>query len=192
MAINQLSTANTFQEWLTTTSELISLANTLVSSQNNESFLMNSHIEIAGSNSSLNVRSAGAINVLYANTANIANISLQNGNIELGGNIAAVNVTTTLKVGGDTVISGNLTVSGNITLDEIGFDDLQVHGSANVANNMVVGKDLTVSGVTTLAGDLAVGNLSVSGTFTGAANTAIYAAIAAIPDQALALAIALG
>ena len=164
MAINQLSTANTFEEWLTTTSSLVAVANNLTDNTNG-GFVANSSIFIQGSNASLNVRTHANINTLQANTANITNISFSTANIT--GNVESLNVTNRLFVGGDTFVYGNLTISGNTTLDAIGFNDLNVAGSitANSANISIL---------------------------TGAANTAIYAAISSTADLPIAYAIALG
>jgi len=118
MAINQLNTNNTFSEWVSTTSYLVAVANNLTDGANGSAFIANSQIDISGVNASLNVRNSGAVNQLYANTANIANAS----------------------------------VSGNSYL----------------------------------------GNLAVTGTFTGAPNTAIYTTITAAIDAGIAFSIALG
>jgi hypothetical protein len=77
MAINQINTSNTFSEWVTTTSYLVSVANNLTDGANGSPFLANSQIDIVGRNASLNVRNSGAINQLYANAANVitANVS---------------------------------------------------------------------------------------------------------------------
>jgi hypothetical protein len=118
MAINQLNTNNTFSEWVSTTSYLVAVANNLTDGANGSAFIANSQIDISGVNASLNVRNSGAINQLYANTANVANVS----------------------------------VSDNTYL----------------------------------------GNLAVTGTFTGAPNTAIYTTITAAIDAGIAFSIALG
>lgn len=118
MAINQLDTNNTFSEWVSTTSYLVAVANNLTDGSNGSAFIANSQIDISGVNASLNVRNSGAINQLYANTANITNVS----------------------------------ISGNSSL----------------------------------------GNLAVTGTFTGAPNTAIYTTITAAIDAGIAFSIALG
>lgn len=118
MAINQLNTNNTFSEWVSTTSYLVAVANNLTDGSNGSPFLANSQIDISGVNASLNVRNSGAINQLYANTANVSNAS--------------------------------------------------------------------ISGYTYL------GNLAVTGTFTGAPNTAIYTTITAAIDAGIAFSIALG
>ena len=118
MAINQLNTSNTFSEWITTTSYLVAVANNLTDGANGSAFIANSQIDLSGVNASLNVRNSGAINQLYANTANVIN--------------------------------------------------------ANVANNLYTG------------------NISITGTFTGAPNTAIYTTITAAIDAGIAFSIALG
>ena len=70
MAIKQLTTSNTFQQWLITTQDLIATANTLTDG-NGASFIANTILDISGAGSRLNVRNSGSINTLYANTANI-------------------------------------------------------------------------------------------------------------------------
>lgn len=76
MAINQLTTANTFQHWLTATQALISTANTLTDG-NGATFVANTILEVSGTGSSLNVRTSADINQLYINTGNllIANVT---------------------------------------------------------------------------------------------------------------------
>ena len=70
MAIKQLTTSNTFQQWLITTQDLIATANTLTDG-NGATFIANTILDISGTGSQLNVRNSGSINTLYANTANI-------------------------------------------------------------------------------------------------------------------------
>ena len=70
MAINQLTTANTFQHWLTATSALISTANTLTDG-NGATFVANTILEVSGTGSTLNVRTSSDINQLYVNTGNL-------------------------------------------------------------------------------------------------------------------------
>lgn len=149
MAIDQLSTANTFEEWLTTTSTLVAVANNLT---NNTSggFYANSSIFIEGSDASLNVRTLANINTLRANTANLANVLFLDNDVTVPrdltigrnanviANIISANVTSRLFVGGDTFLYGNLTISGNTTLDAIGFNDLAVAGNANIAQTLVI------------------------------------------------------
>ena len=63
MAINQISTANTFQQWLTATQALITTANTLTDG-NGASFIANTKLDISGSQAQLNVRTSASINTL--------------------------------------------------------------------------------------------------------------------------------
>lgn len=155
MAINQLTTANTFQEWLTATSNLIAVANNLTDNTNG-GFIANSSIFVEGAGSSLNVRTLANINTLQANTFNLT------------GNVATMNVTSNGYIGGDLFVYGNVTISGNVSLDEIGFDDLLVSGSANIVGNT------TMSNATINYGNLSTANVVY---FMGSANTAIYANI---------------
>ena len=76
MAINQLTTANTFQHWLTATSALISTANTLTDG-NGATLVANTILEVSGTGSTLNVRTSSDINQLYVNTGNllVANVT---------------------------------------------------------------------------------------------------------------------
>jgi hypothetical protein len=155
MAINQLTTANTFQEWLTATQNIIAVANNLTDNTNG-GFIANSSIFVEGAGASLNVRTLANINTLQANTFNLT------------GNVATMNVTSNGYIGGDLFVYGNVTVSGNLSLDEIGFDDLQVSGSANIVGNT------TMSNATINYGNLSTANVVY---FYGSANTAIYANI---------------
>jgi hypothetical protein len=70
MAITQLTTSNTFQQWLIATQDLIATANTLTDG-NGATFIANTILDVSGTGSQLNVRNSGSINTLYANTANI-------------------------------------------------------------------------------------------------------------------------
>ena len=189
MAINQLSTANTFQEWLSTTSTLVAVANNLTDGVNGSPFIMNTAIIIGGANSSLNVYNHTNVNTLRANTSNIANISLASGNISGNGsitfgqnltvtyanvvqNIASLNVTSNLAVGGDAFIYGNLTISGNVTLDSIGFDDLNIAGSIAFANTLNVTGCTYISSIE-LTGNV-VSRLNVTSNLSVANQTILY------------------
>ena len=151
MAINQISTANTFEEWLTTTSTLVAVANNLTDNTGG-GFVMNSSIFIEGSAASLNVRTLANINQLTVNT-----ISILGGSVN--GNLTSANVTSNLYVGGDTFVYGNLTISGNVTLDSVGFDDLDVKGSANITNNLTVLGQTNLSNLS-LSGNIATSNVT--------------------------------
>jgi hypothetical protein len=153
--LTQLTTANTFQHWLTATQSLIGTANLLTNGAGS-TFYANTRLEIGGANATLNVVTSATINDLVGNTANIVTLQARNLNI-------TENVTSTLRTTGQALIgsdltvygnstvvgnmgiSGDLTVSGNITLDAIGFDDLIVSGSGTFANTLSVTGNSTFS-----------------------------------------------
>lgn len=170
MAINQISTANTFQEWLTTTSLLVAVANNLTDNTSG-GFLACSSIYIQGAGASLNVRTLANINTLQANTANIANISLEHGSITGNGtltikdanvwaNIVSVNVTGNLAVGGQAIVYNRLTAPiANIATANI--------ANISLANGHIVANgNLTVSDINVTSNIVSVnvtGNLAVGG-----------------------------
>ena len=162
--ISQLTTANTFQHWLTATQSLIGTANLLTNGAGS-TFYANTRLEVGGTNATLNVTTGATINAITGNTANI--IAVQARNINLTENVTSdLKLTNDLYVGdaisvygdasikGNTVISGDLIVSGNITLDTLGFDDLIVNGSGSFANT------LSVTGLTTLSNVTVTGNVA--------------------------------
>ena len=162
--ISQLTTANTFQHWLTATQSLIGTANLLTNGAGS-TFYANTRLEVGGTNATLNVTTGATINAIIGNTANI--IAVQARSLNLTENVSSdLKLTNDLYVGdaisvygdasikGNTVISGDLTVSGNITLDAIGFDDLIVSGSGSFANT------LSVTGLTTLSNVTVTGNVA--------------------------------
>jgi hypothetical protein len=101
MPITQLTTSNTFQQWLIATQDLIATANTLTNG-NGATFTANTILEVAGAGSRLNVRTSGSINTLYANTANITT-----------GNVVTLSFST---ASGNTitVFNANVTNAANI------------------------------------------------------------------------------
>ena len=164
MAITQLSTANTFQQWLIATQGLIATANTLTDG-NGASFIANTKLDVSGTGSQLNVRNSAGINTLYANNAFLGGFT----------NVTTLNVSTSGYIGGDLQVDGNVTVSGNIILDSIGFDDIIANGSIEVGNNLTVSKNTTLANVTATYGNFSTANVTI---FTGSANTALYNNIA--------------
>lgn len=164
MAITQLSTANTFQQWLIATQALITTANTLTDG-NGASFIANTKLDVSGTGSQLNVRNSAGINTLYANNAFLGGFT----------NVTTLNVSTSGYIGGDLQVDGNVTVSGNIILDSIGFDDIIANGSIEVGNNLTVSKNTTLANVTATYGNFSTANVTI---LTGSANTALYNNIA--------------
>lgn len=85
----------------------------------------------------------------------------------------------TTRVTGNVTIGGDLTVTGNIILDAIGFDDLELPGSANIGNNLVV------AGLSTMSN----ANVAI---LSGSANNLLFIAITEAKQEAVAFSIALG
>ena len=96
MAINQLTTANTFEQWLSATQNLIATANTLTDG-NGATFIANTKLDVSGTGSTLNVRNSGSINVLYSNTSFLsnANVTTLNYTTANGNTITAMDMTAT-------------------------------------------------------------------------------------------------
>jgi len=167
--ISQISTSNTFQQWLGATQSLISTAN-LLTNGNGDSFIANTRIVVGGvgSNVSLNVETSATINDLQGNSANVTNVTTRN--LTVTSNIETLNVTTNLYIGDDLIvyknanIVGDLTVSGNLTLDALGFDDLSVSGSGSFGNTLSVTGTTTLSNLT-LTGNVATLNVTNDATF---------------------------
>lgn len=164
MAINQLTTANTFGQWLTTTTQLISFTNSLVDQQ---VFNTNSTIIISGTGT-LNVHGTALINTLNSNTINTVSINVS-------GSGFSANVRDSIWVGNSVFIAGNANVVANLTVGnltvrgatlqtQVLFGDLQIGGFANVANYINVGAYLNqTSGQTsTLGGRVNLTNTEIS------------------------------
>lgn len=100
MAIKQLTTANTFSEWLTATQSLIQTANTLTDG-NGSTFTANTILEVSGTGSLLNVRTSGSINVFHSNTGTFANLISTNATVS--------NVTVSNKI----IFSDSTTLTSN-------------------------------------------------------------------------------
>jgi len=156
--INNINTQNTFDQWVTTTQSTVSILNFLT---DGPSIAANTALDINGTNSQLNVRASGAINTLYANVANIANIGFSGSNMTIPGNVSRMNVTTDLAVGGNSAISGNVGISGNVS----------VAYSLNVASNITV-NNITILGAVNAVGafgataNATFGNVAISNTAT--------------------------
>lgn len=152
--ISQLSTANTFQHWLTATQSLIGTANLLTDGAGS-TFYANTRLEIGGINASLNVSNSASINVLYSNNITV-------GNINVTSNIVHANVTQALKVGTTARVYGTLTTEGDTDL----LSNLRVEGyvdansNVSVAGDATIGGNVAITGNTTIGGDLTVtGNI---------------------------------
>ena len=100
--IQQLTTANTFQHWLTATQSLIGVANNLTNGAG-DTFYANTRLEVGGTGASLNVVTSATIEELYLNSLNLT------------GNISTLDVTSTANIGTDLTVYGNVSVSGDIS-----------------------------------------------------------------------------
>ena len=116
-----------------------------------------------------------------------------------GGNGSTYYANTNVEIANNLIVRGNVTVSGNIILDEIGFDDLLVNGSATISNTLTVSGETTLNTAVIDSANITEASIIVIEdilTFNGPANTQIYNAINSssnsIIDTALAFAIALG
>ena len=174
--ISQLTTSNTFQQWLGATQLLIATANTLTNG-NGESFFANTRLIVggSGSNVSLNVQTSATINDLVGNTSNIITGTFRN--LTITQNVASLNVTSNSYFGQNVVvygsqqIKGDLEVSGNLTLEAIGFDDLTIAGSGSFGNTLTVTGQTTLSNVT-VSGNIATLNVTSQASFGANVNIA--------------------
>ena len=153
--INNINTQNTFDQWVTTTQSLVSTVNSLT---DGPAIIANTSLDVTGTGSKLNVRNSGAINTLYANTANIANIGFTGSSMTIPGNVASVNVTTNLAVGGNTSISANVNIGGTVIVSQ----SMNVASNITVNNITVFGRVNAALGLT--AGNTTFGNVTVTGT----------------------------
>ena len=150
--ISQLTTANTFQHWLTATQSLIGTANLLTNGAGS-TFYANTRLEVGGINASLNVSNSASINVLYSNNITV-------GNINVTSNIVHANVTQALKVGTTARVYGTLTTEGDTDL----LSNLRVEGYVDANSNVTVAGDASIGGNVAIAGNTTIGgDLTVTG-----------------------------
>ena len=121
MAINYVDTANTFQQWLISTQDLITVANNLTDN-------------IAGT-------FYANTNLVAGNTLNVVGDTTISGNLTVSGNITldalgfddllvngSASIANTLSVTGAATLSNTLAVTGNTTLSNVA-----VSGTANIS-----------------------------------------------------------
>jgi hypothetical protein len=124
MPIKQLTTSNTFQQWLITTQDLIATANTLTDG-NGASFIANTILDVSGTGSRLNVRNSGSINTLYANTSFLTT-----------SNITTLNYTT---ANGTTITARNTVATNTANINIITGNAVQQINDAAVAFSIALG-----------------------------------------------------
>jgi hypothetical protein len=212
--IVQLSTSNTFGQWVSSTQQLITKVNSLTDGGNASIFYANTNLEIGN-----NVTIGGDLTVtgniilddigfddLYVNgNVSIAN-TLSVSNVVISGNVTTLNITNGIEIGGsaniytDLYVGGNTVFGGSVTLDVVGFNDLDVSGNTDITGTLGVtgNSTFTNANVTgTLTATLAeITTAKIAGanvtSLIGSANTAIYQRIEAAEGTALAFSIALG
>lgn len=190
MAINPLTTSNTFQNWLSATNSLISVANNFTDGPRS---IANTLLILTGIGTSLNVRNNAVINTLTSNTITSNNIIITGSGISL--NITDTALMANANVTG-TLIANNFVVLGTQTIGTVSFNNLDVTGYVNAGSylkatsfvqqlganstfagnvffsntgtsiytlgNVSIGKILTITGNTSIASDLVVsGNTSI-------------------------------
>ncbi len=111
MAINQLSTANTFQQWLTSSQSLISLTNNLTDGGNSSTFYANTNISVAN-----NVTIGGDLTV----SGNIILDAISFDDINSNGSASFANNLSVLGTSNLNIITsktGLLSVNSNLFVD---------------------------------------------------------------------------
>jgi hypothetical protein len=180
--ITQVSTANTFNDWLNTTIQVANTLNSLTDGGNTSTFFVNTNLQIAnnlsvGGNLTITGDATfdggfGIIDVPIAGNT-VINGTLSAGNTTVNNlivtqNVTQVNVTTTLDVGENTNVYGNLTVAQNTTVANLFVTDIFASlSNVNVSNLFVTQNTDTLNVTNTLdvGDDLRVyGNLTVFGT----------------------------
>jgi hypothetical protein len=170
MAINYLTTANTFQQWLIGTQDLITVANNLTDNISG-TFYANT-------------------NLVVGNTLNVVGNTTITGDLTVSGNITLDTVGfDDLSVAGSGTFANTLSVTGNSTFSNANVTSVL---TANIAR--ITTAEITSANITTTTGTIASANITTANivNLVGTANTAIYAAISNAEGTALAFSIALG
>jgi len=144
MAIKYLTTANTFQQWLIGTQDLITVANNLTDNVGG-TFYANT-------------------NLVVGNTLNVVGDTTISGNLTVSGNIVldtigfddinangSINVGNTLSVTGNTTLNSILSVTGNTTLSNV-----------NVTNTLTTSTITSSSGLLTVSSNTFVNDWAFS------------------------------
>jgi hypothetical protein len=179
--IKQVSTANTFNDWLNTTIEIVDTLNTLTEGGNATTFFVNTNLQIANNlfvGGNVVVTGNVTLDNIGFNDLSVAGNATVNGTLTAGdttlsnltftGNVPQVNITSTLAVGGDANVYGNLTVSQSTTVDDLFVSGNFTSSTSNVTvSNLFVTENVETLNVTTILDvgqELQVyGNLTVFG-----------------------------
>jgi len=173
MAIDYINSANTFQQWLVATQDLITTANNLTDGGGAYTFYANTNLSVANNvtiggdltvTGNIVLDSIGYDDLSVAGNTDITGTLAVTGNTTLSNlevtsvSILTGNVTSDLSlsqdlyVGADANVYGNLyiagdtTFGGNVVLDAVGFNDLDVAGNADITLDTTIGGTLGVTG----------------------------------------------
>ncbi len=167
MPINQLSTANTFSQWLTATQALIQTANALTDGNVTGTTLSaNTLLEITGTGSRINVRTSGSINIFHSNTATIANV------ISTNVFSTTVNVSNTIVFSDNTTLNSNVIIVRSFSQANAAF--IQANTPSHVANSGSAYANASFNAANTGLGVTAAGAYG-NGAFITANSAAAYA-----------------
>jgi hypothetical protein len=184
--INQLTTSNTFQQWLTSSQQLIGVSNLLTNGGGN-TFYANTRLEVGGSDGTLNVVTGASIVELRANDSFFTNTTTQNAYISFL-SVDQVQSNTILIQGADfdtstiqilsadqstlNVTSINTSTIAQSTITDLTAGELTVTTDVDIGGNIIVSGSSTVNGSSIVVGNSTVsGNLSVTGNQTVTGNT---------------------
>ena len=183
--ITQVSTSNTFNDWLNTTIDIVDTLNSLTEGGNTSTFFVNTNLEIANNlfvGGNVVVTGNVTLDAIGFNDLSVAGNAVVNGSLTAGnttvtnlnvtGNISQVNVTSSLNVGGSSNVYGNLTVSSNSTLEDVFISGTFNSSTSNVTvSNLFVTQNIQTLNVTS---ELDVGNnMIVYGNLTVFGNTSL-------------------
>jgi len=141
MPITYVTTANTFQQWLIATQDLITVANNLTDN-------------IAGT-------FYANTNLVAGNTLNVVGDTTISGNLTVSGNITLDALGfDDLIVNGSASIANTLSVTGAATLS----NTLAVTGAATLSNTLAVTGAATLSNTLAVTANTTLSNVAVSGT----------------------------
>jgi len=176
--IAQITASNTFQQWLGTTQFLVGSAN-LLTNGDGETFYANTHLQIGGAGSSLNVVTGASIETLRANdsyfqdTATVNAVisylevdDLHSNTITMDSSNVGVMYTNFLFSNTFSVINStqNASTINVATILQVVATNTTT-GNANVVFDLDVGRNANIDGNVIVAGNFSTTqNLSVSGT----------------------------
>jgi len=164
MPIAYVTTANTFQQWLISTQDLITQSNLLTGGGNTQTFYANTNI-VVGNNLTI-----------LGNT----NIS---GNLQLSGNLLVNTISSIITSGLANLASVNVTSGLWVGTNQVVYGNSVVVGTLNVTGNSTLG-NITTSKITT-NGDVGItGNLTVSGGFANTSITGVLTTAQIAPNTA--------